>query len=692
MMSRKFFKRVLVSSLIGVLAVASATAQGTRRSIKTRTPVLASDKQGYSPGTQAILSGSGFLSNERVRLQVLHAEGESSHEPWTVTANDRGRFVTSWLCADDCVGQLLVVRAEGESSGTGAGTQFTNSHDCGTGVVVSVTPVGGSCSAFTPAQGNGPDNYEVQEGGTYTMTIAGVTECTGDTITVFVQSSSTGNFCFNAFGGSGTYVGTLVMPNPACNTMPVSYKCGADASCTHPGSFAASGPNSGCGGVHLRASNFNGSCVKTGTDTDCDAPTPEGACCLMDGSCVQATEANCLGQGGTYSGDSTLCVDVTCPAPTGACCLVDGSCVQVTEEDCTAQSGAFHGDFSMCGNVVCPQPAGACCLVDGTCIEVTEEDCQTAGGTFHGDFSLCADVTCPQPAGACCLADGSCVQVTEADCLAAGGTYNGDFSLCKDSNCPQPPGACCLADGSCVEVTEEDCTALGGMFNGDSSLCVNVSCMQPIVCYVLDFETDDDGNPMPHGAMVDGEFDCNGAVFSIAITGSANPTLSNTAAILNSTTGPATQDPDLLVGRGNILILQTDGNQTQCPPLSGVYCTHNDDPNGGELTFDFCVPAIPSSIVLVDIDGSDPLSTVVLTDVNGKTRTYAVPGNWTGDKVANSPEPGWKVLDLTTLANQPGFLTTATASEQAGYDPNAVIRIDVNLGGSGAVDDLSWCQ
>jgi hypothetical protein len=82
----------------------------------------------------------------------------------------------------------------------------------------------------------------------------------------------------------------------------------------------------------------------------------------------------------------------------------------------------------------------------------------------------------------------------------------------------------------------------------------------------------------------------------------------------------------------------------------------------------------------------------VLTDVNGKTRTYSVPGNWTGDRVADFPEPGWKILDLTTIANQIGFASTVTASEQAGYDPMAVVQLVVTLGGSGAVDDVCWCQ
>lgn len=212
-------------------------------------------------------------------------------------------------------------------------------------------------------------------------------------------------------------------------------------------------------------------------------------------------------------------------------------------------------------------------------------------------------------------------------------------------------------------------------------------------CFVLDFETDDDGAAMPHGALVDLEYDCGGSVFPIAITGSVNTSGQDTLAIFNSTTGPTGTDPDLLVGKGNILILQNESNLSQCPPNSGVYCSHNDDGEGGTITFTFCGPASPSSIVLIDQDLTNVVGgSVVLTDGNGKTRTYSVPRNWTGDMVEDFPELGWKVLDLTTLADQPGFAAPATASEQVGFDPNLVVTLTVTFSGSGGIDDLRWCQ
>src|SRR5687767_5080590 len=238
--------------IAGALAAGSTSAQRSPRSKQALLPSLTAERAQYAPGTLAVFSGSGFLPNESVQMSVTFASGAplgSDHDFWNAVADTSGRFTTSWHVSEDQgVRSMLWASAHGASSGTYAGTSFLNANDCGTGVVSSVTPVGAYCSDFTPAQGNGPDNYEAAEGGTYVMTITGVTECSGDTITVFVQSSNTGNFCFNATGGSGTYSGTFTLPNPACNTMPVSYKCGANAPCNNSGSLDARGPTSECGG------------------------------------------------------------------------------------------------------------------------------------------------------------------------------------------------------------------------------------------------------------------------------------------------------------------------------------------------------------------------------------------------------------------------------------------------------------
>jgi hypothetical protein len=446
---------------------------------------------------------------------------------------------------------------------------------------------------------------------------------------------------------------------------------------------------------------------------------PEGGCCLADGTCVTVTAGVCESLDGTYQGDGTDCL---------ANAVVDGG----------FEAGIFSGNWAESStNFGTPLCDGSCGFGGGTGpnngtfwawfggIAAFEEGAVSqvvtipvtattldffleipAASNNNTDFMevtidgnqifLVLESVGPYvgylpvsvPLGG--FADGGNHTLEfHSICTALSNFFVDDISIDSVAiSCPQPTGACCLTDGSCVEVTEGECTEQGGTFNGVGSLCANVECEQPIDCFTLDFESDDQGNGMVHGTKVDTEFD-GGPNYPVTITSSVNASAANTAAILNSSTGPASQDPDLLVGNGNILIMQTDSNLSQCGP--GVYCTHNDDEDGGTLSFAFNQPTTPSSIVLVDIDASDPVSTVVLTDSSARTRTYTVPANWTGDLIVNATS-GMGTLDLTTLAVQPGFGSNATATEDAGFDGTSVVQIDVNLGGSGGVDDLNWCQ
>jgi len=206
--------------------------------------------------------------------------------------------------------------------------------------------------------------------------------------------------------------------------------------------------------------------------------------------------------------------------------------------------------------------------------------------------------------------------------------------------------------------------------------------------YLVPFETEDDYTT----ALVNGqdlatpqEF---GRLFSLSSSG---PNAG--AAIFDSTPlGPnaPSQDRDLLVGLGNLLILQN--SQAAGQGLPGIFDRPNDDQDGGTLTFDFPAPVEPESLVLVDIDaGNEQASEVTLFDVAGGTRVYSVPPRWTEDRLQDGP-PGWRRLGLNRLDPQPGFLSTATVSESPGFDPRNVLRIEVHLGSSGAVDDLAFVR
>ena len=134
----------------------------------------------------------------------------------------------------------------------------------------------------------------------------------------------------------------------------------------------------------------------------------------------------------------------------------------------------------------------------------------------------------------------------------------------------------------------------------------------------------------------------------------------------------------------------TKDDATEPPDANDVYPRPNDDEDGGTITFSFLAPVELRSVRLIDLDAGDGTTVVTLTDGAQRQRTFRVPGNWTGDLLL--AQPGHGTLDLTTLAPQVGFGSTATASEAPGFEPAGVVRLAVRLVGSGGLDDLSLCR
>lgn len=202
----------------------------------------------------------------------------------------------------------------------------------------------------------------------------------------------------------------------------------------------------------------------------------------------------------------------------------------------------------------------------------------------------------------------------------------------------------------------------------------------------LDFETRDDlRTPLRNGEALTSPPQFGPSV-QVQVSG-ANLGL---AAFDSAPDGPNAggPDPDLLVDLGQLLVFQDSLQPTQSVP--GVFDVPGDDADGGLVTFTFSAPVEPRSLTLVDLDlerGHD--AKLTLTDQAGRTRVYSVPAGWTEDLVRDGP-PGQRVLDLTTLAPQPGFRATAIASEDAGFAPRAVMRLAIGLAGSGALDSLRW--
>jgi len=201
-------------------------------------------------------------------------------------------------------------------------------------------------------------------------------------------------------------------------------------------------------------------------------------------------------------------------------------------------------------------------------------------------------------------------------------------------------------------------------------------------CVTFDFETEDDfSTPLVNGQHLDTEF---GALVSITSSG-----MNAGLGIFDSTVGgpnDPSQDTDLLVGSGNVLILQTENFP---PDANDVFPRPNDDEDGGTIAFSFSVEVEVLGLSLIDLDAGDGPTRVVLSDASERRRTYLVPGNWTGDLLLG--QPGVGTLDLTTLDPQPGFGSIATASEDPGFAPDQVLALEVELNGSGALDDLSVC-
>jgi hypothetical protein len=206
-------------------------------------------------------------------------------------------------------------------------------------------------------------------------------------------------------------------------------------------------------------------------------------------------------------------------------------------------------------------------------------------------------------------------------------------------------------------------------------------------CLVYGFEFDDDGSTAFENGRAINAGEEFGEYFTVdGLSGSGL-----SAAIFDSSAiGPnaSSTDQDLLVGQGNLLMLQEIAGQS----TPDVYDTPDDDVLGGSLTFQFSSPSTACSIDLVDIDLDsfiDQTARVTLTDTMSRERVFVVPGGWTED-IEIDGGAGFRTLTLDTLAAQPGFMATATASEDAGFDQTAVTTMEIAFASSGAVDNFAF--
>jgi len=117
-----------------------------------------------------------------------------------------------------------------------------------------------------------------------------------------------------------------------------------------------------------------------------------GACCVQD-TCVITDSNQCMGMGGVYSGDSTLCAAIPCPPPPEACCFPNGSCQDLAPATCFTSGGIPKGPGTVCTSVLC-DVFGACCPQNDSCVEVAFSECAQSGGVWQGTASTCINVDC----------------------------------------------------------------------------------------------------------------------------------------------------------------------------------------------------------------------------------------------------------------------------------------------------------
>lgn len=224
-----------------------------------------------------------------------------------------------------------------------------------------------------------------------------------------------------------------------------------------------------------------------------------------------------------------------------------------------------------------------------------------------------------------------------------------------------------------------------------------------IPCVVLTFEVEDDATPVFAGtALLNGQDISDPPEFGVEVSISdAGPSNAGAAAFDSTPVGPndflGAPDRDLCVGTGNVLILQNNLFATQIGS-PGFFDTPNDDTQGGTLFFTFPGTVECHEISLIDVDEEESVGiTVTLEDLGGNLRIYTVPIGWTEDLLNDGP-PGFRVLDLTSLAPQAGYdppgippAVIATGVDVGPFDSNEVIELRVELGGAQAVDNLCFC-
>jgi hypothetical protein len=270
-------------------------------------PVIRTDLPEYYVGEFVNVSGLQWAADDVIEVAV-----DTPVQPeYAITDGDGNFGDVKFAVLPEYEGLELTFTANslGKGPRTPAETKAVVAA-CGNAVISSVVVKNGStgCVNETPS---GPNHFwDVGSGGTYTVTLSGLTEYTNNgysnPIQVIVQSSDLGNYCVrNVAGSGGVYTFDYPAPANGCNTVVISYKDTMDCSPAH--SKKAKSKLGKCPG-HLR---FKNSTCTGSLETDCG----RGACCYGATCQEEVKYFDCLAAGGQYQGDGWPCLPNSCWVP-----------------------------------------------------------------------------------------------------------------------------------------------------------------------------------------------------------------------------------------------------------------------------------------------------------------------------------------------------------------------------------------
>lgn len=106
---------------------------------------LMTDQFDYTPGSTAVISGSGFQPGETIQLNVVGTNGTNSSR--TLTDGADGNFTANWYVDPSNVNSTLTATATGLSSGLTAKATFMDDNNSFSGSIYTTTSTGTKVNA-----------------------------------------------------------------------------------------------------------------------------------------------------------------------------------------------------------------------------------------------------------------------------------------------------------------------------------------------------------------------------------------------------------------------------------------------------------------------------------------------------------------------------------------------------------------